>query len=128
MWNGEDHVFCPLCKLLFRILYLYVVYYVRKYCKVLKVRTLITFGFSSLFPIAIFEGLLLSGIAFKMCTADIEVALIILHKIQNIHTFYLENLFQCYCFFKKKNFKNCLIMVWVFTDKKKSLKIKCNVL
>ena len=64
--------FCPLCKLLFRILYFYKVYYVRKYCKVLKVMTLITFGFSSLFPIGIFGGLLLSGIA-KMCTADMKL-------------------------------------------------------
>lgn len=61
-----------ICKLLFRILYFYVVYYVRKYCKVLKVMTLITFEFSSLFPIAIFGGLLLSGIA-KMCTADMKL-------------------------------------------------------
>ena len=34
--------------------------------------TLITFGFSSLFPIGIFGGLLLSGIA-KMCTADMKL-------------------------------------------------------
>ena len=64
--------FCSLCKLLFRILYFYVVYYVRKYCKVLKVMTIITFGFSSLFPIAIFAGQLLLGIA-KMCTADMKL-------------------------------------------------------
>ena len=102
--------------------------------KVPKVTILVTFGFSSLLPIATFGGSILwGGRNFRVdetCTVQgpYEVTVIISRQMWKHPSFYLEKSIPCYCLLNRNSKELFDYSVVIFTDERKTFKRKkCNV-